>query len=138
MAANSSGSTARVNALIFWDRFDYQVNLRVREFNEGAGKSLLAARSCGAFVHQLTIEYAAGSACSIKCAFDLDRGALYCDPGPALPLQPFQFLWKAETPEILQENGEAFTLEVAIDLILSRLTSSVKANSTSSRRSAFV
>jgi hypothetical protein len=122
MSAKAIIPPARVAALLFWDRFHLQADLRVRQLNELAGEVQWIFRSSGPFSHQITLEAAARHTHRVECSFDLDRCILCFHPGPALQMDDISFHWGGGDLEILEgERGES-SLEAILNSVLSILT----------------
>jgi hypothetical protein len=102
----------------FWDEFQREVELRVRECNAIAGEPLWVISAINGRLRRLAVEWATRPGARIDCSFDLDRGVLSCTPGPALRARRLRFRW---TEGQLLLDGNFYTMDEALRLVLDEL-----------------
>ena len=102
----------------FWERFQREVEIRVRECNAIADEPLWVVSGTGGPVCRLTIASSARSGDRIDCSFDVNRGTLSCAPGPAVRAERLRFHLK-EGKLVL--NGRAYDIGGALGLVLDEL-----------------
>jgi hypothetical protein len=108
----------RVARAAFWERFQREVELRVRECNAIAGEPLWVVSGTGEPFGRLTVESVTRPGNRIQCSFDLDRGSLVCSPGPALHSRRLHFRW---TEGKLLFGGRECDVDDALNLVLDQL-----------------
>jgi hypothetical protein len=107
-----------VSHLAFWERFQAELEDRIREGNAVADDSLWLISRTGGPPCRVTVESAICSGDRIECSFDSDRGLLVFAPGPAVNggVLHFQYIGGK-----LVCGDHEYTLDEALNLALDEL-----------------
>jgi hypothetical protein len=108
----------RVARVAFWERFQHEMEFRVRECNAIAGEPLWVISGTGGSPVRFRVESAARSGDRIDCSFDLERGVLVCAPGPGVRARRLRFQW---VDGKLLRDGREYDVEQALRLVLDEL-----------------
>jgi hypothetical protein len=102
----------------FWEQFQREVEIRVRECNTLADEPLWVVSGAGGPLRRLTVQSAARSGDRIDCSFDAQRGILVCSPGPDVRARRLQFRLSNGR---LSLDGREYRIEEALRLVLDEL-----------------
>src|SRR6476659_548091 len=83
----------RAARVAFWERFQRELEICVRECNAIAGEPLWVISGTGGPLCRVGVESAASSGDRIECSFDIERGILVCAPGPRVRAKRLRFRW---------------------------------------------
>jgi hypothetical protein len=108
----------RVARAAFWDRFQRELEIRVRECNLVAGEPLWVISGTGGPLGRFRVHSATRPADRIECSFDMDRGVLVCAPGPGVRARRLRFQWRDGN---LLLDGCACDVDEALRLVLDQL-----------------
>ena len=122
MAAQPVMVESYIAPLVFWERFQKELEAQVSECNTVAGERLWSiVRSTGP-VACILVQSSTRAGDHIECAFDTDRGILNCTPGPALYAEALRFEW---TGSSLRCGGRDLTCGEALRVVLDELVAYV-------------
>jgi hypothetical protein len=107
-----------VSHLAFWERFQAELESRVREGNAVADDSLWVISRTGGPLCCVTVESAICSGDRLECSFDAERGLLVFAPGPAVNAGTLRF--QCQGGKLVCGERE-YTLDEALNLALDEL-----------------
>src|SRR5436190_19088843 len=83
----------RAASVAFWERFQRELEIRVRECNAIAGEPIWVISGTGGPLGRLIVESATRPGDRIECSFDVARRLLVCAPGPGVRAKRLRFVW---------------------------------------------
>ena len=108
----------RAACAAFWERFQSEVELRVRECNAIAGEPLWVMSGMSAPIRRLTVASATRPGNRMDCSFEIGRGILVCAPGPGVRAKRLRFRF---TEGVLLLDGREYSIDEALRLVLDEL-----------------
>jgi len=108
----------RAARVAFWERFQRELEICVRECNAIAGEPLWVISGTGGLLCRVAVESAASSGDRIECSFDVERGILVCAPGPRVRAKRLRFRW---IDGKLLLDGRECEMQQALRLVLDEL-----------------
>ena len=108
----------RAARVAFWERFQRELEMRVRECNAIAGEPLWVVSGTGGPLCRSAVESATCPGDRIECSFDVDRGILVCAPGPGIRAKRLRFRWI--DGKLLLDSRE-YDMQQALRLVLDEL-----------------